>query len=167
MPIHSVPKPGSTKLRLVVDHSASDYSLNSMISREDIAGTKLDTIKNLVDSILQFRRQHSQNVELVLFKSDVSAAYRRLPMHPLWQVKQIITVEGDRFVDRCNNFGNRGAQKLWVAVVALVIWIGIYVRHLEHLKLYTDDTYSFDLAENFELYLPYNRLMPSKQVALL
>jgi hypothetical protein len=88
-------------------------------------------------------------------------------MHPLWQVKQIITVEGDRFVDRCNNFGNRGAQKLWVAVMALVIWIGIYVRHLEHLKLYTDDTYSFDLAENFELYLPYNRLMPSKQVALL
>ncbi|KIL58037.1 hypothetical protein M378DRAFT_52794, partial [Amanita muscaria Koide BX008] len=169
MPIHSVPKLGSSpaKLRLVVDHSASPFSLNSMISREDIAGTKLDTIKDLIDSILQFRRERGPDTRLVLFKSDVSAAYRRLPMHPLWQVKQIITVEGQRFVDRCNNFGNRGAQKLWVAVMALVIWIAIYVRRLQHLKLYTDDTYSFDLLDNLERYEPYERLMPRKQVDLL
>ncbi|KIL63008.1 hypothetical protein M378DRAFT_80362 [Amanita muscaria Koide BX008] len=167
MPIHSVPKPASSKLRLVVDHSASDHSLNSMISRDDIAGTKLDTIKDLINSLLQFRREHDPDVKLVLFKSDVSAAYRRLPMHPLWQVKQVITVEGQRYIDRCNNFGNRGAQKLWVAVMALVIWIAIFVRKLDHIKLYTDDAYSFELASEVELYRPYNVVMPRKQALLL
>ncbi|KIL54272.1 hypothetical protein M378DRAFT_92882 [Amanita muscaria Koide BX008] len=167
MPIHSVPKLGSNKLRLVVDHSFSDHSLNSMIPREEIAGTKLDSIKDLIDSILQFRRGSVHDVKLVLFKSDVSAAYHHLPMHPLWQLKQIITVEGQRYVDRCNNFGNRAAQKLWVSVMALVIWVAIFVRKIDHVKLYTDDAYSFDIADNMDLYEPYNRLMPRKQAQLL
>ena len=38
MPIHAVPKPHSTDLQLVTNHSAGDYSLNSMIKREDIVG---------------------------------------------------------------------------------------------------------------------------------
>ena len=88
MPVHVVPKvAGSDKLRLIVDHSTSSYSLNSMIMRDDIAGAHLDTIKDLANSIIQFRHQFG-NVKLVLFKSDVSAAYRRLPMHPFWQIKQ-------------------------------------------------------------------------------
>jgi hypothetical protein len=32
MPIHAVPKPGTDKHRLVTDHSAGKYALNSMIS---------------------------------------------------------------------------------------------------------------------------------------
>ncbi|KIL70715.1 hypothetical protein M378DRAFT_155654 [Amanita muscaria Koide BX008] len=167
MPIHAVPKPSSGKLRLVVDHSSPKFSLNSMISRGDIAGAKLDSIKDLVDSILQFRRKRGHDIKLVLFKSDVSAAYRRLPMHPLWQVKQVITVEGQRHIDRCNSFGNRGAQKLWVSVMALVIWIALYVRKLKHMKLYTDDAYSFEVSGKLELYRPYNCLMPRKQARLL
>ena len=167
MPIHSVPKPGTNKLRLVVDHSATNYSLNSMISRDDIAGCKLDTIKDLVDSLLQFRREYGPQIKLVLFKSDVSAAYRHLPMHPLWQIKQIVTVEGSRYVDRCNNFGNRASQRLWIGFMALVIWIAIFVRRIDHLKLYTDDAYSFDLASNVQIYEPYMSSFPSKQARLL
>ena len=167
MPVHSVPKPGTDKLRLVVDHSASTYSLNSMISRDDIAGSKLDTIKDLVDSLIHFRREHGPLVKLVLFKSDVSAAYRRLPMHPLWQIKQIVTVEGLRYVDRCNNFGNCASQHLWIGFMALVIWIAIFVRQLDHLKVYTDDAYSFEIATNFEEYRPYSCSFPRKQAQLL
>ncbi|KAJ7117925.1 hypothetical protein C8R43DRAFT_830931, partial [Mycena crocata] len=47
MPIHAVPKPQSEKLRLVVNHKAGKYSLNSMILRESIMGFPLDTLKNL------------------------------------------------------------------------------------------------------------------------
>jgi hypothetical protein len=39
-PIHVVPKPHSTKLRLIVDHSAGSYSLNSMIDLSDTAGPR-------------------------------------------------------------------------------------------------------------------------------
>ena len=167
MPIHAVPKPNSSKLRLVVDHSASTFSLNSMISREDIAGARLDGIKDLADSLIQFRRTCGNDTQLVLFKSDVSCAYRRLPMHPLWQVKQIITVEGQRHVDRCNSFGNRASQRLWISFMALVTWIALFVKGLEHIKLYTDDCYSFELASNFTYYSPYDLKLPTKQVRLL
>ncbi|KAH7904309.1 hypothetical protein BJ138DRAFT_1019301, partial [Hygrophoropsis aurantiaca] len=33
VPIHTIPKPHSDKLRLIVDHSAGSFSLNSMIDR--------------------------------------------------------------------------------------------------------------------------------------
>lgn len=167
MPIHAVPKPGPSKFRLVVDHSASDFSLNSMVSRDAIAGARLDTIKDLADSLIEFRRTNPGVKDLVIFKSDVSSAYRRLPMHPLWQIKQIITVEGQRHVDRCNSFGNRGSQRLWVGFMALVTWIAIEVRKLEHLKLYTDDCFSFELASSREYYAPYDTKFPRKQARLL
>lgn len=167
MPIHTVPKPRSDKLRLVVDHSASKHSLNSMIPREAIAGGRLDTLKDLGQSLIEYRRIHGDKVELVVFKSDVSAAYRRMPMHPLWQIKQIITVDGERQVDRNNNFGNRGAQRIWAAFMALVNWIAINVRGLKHVKVYTDDNFSFECAKKVKLYKPYNTVFPETQTLLL
>ena len=36
MPIHAVPKPNSTDLRLVTDHSAGPFSLNSMVDHTQV-----------------------------------------------------------------------------------------------------------------------------------
>jgi hypothetical protein len=47
MPIHAVPKPHSTDLCLVMNHSAWEYSLNSMIKRQDICGFPLDNMTHL------------------------------------------------------------------------------------------------------------------------
>ena len=80
-PIHAVPKPRSDKLRLINDHSAGEFSLNSMIAREDIAGSRLDTVSDLVRVLLRDRRKFGRR-PLVLFKSDVAMAYRRLILHP-------------------------------------------------------------------------------------
>ncbi|KAG2747704.1 hypothetical protein P692DRAFT_20647863, partial [Suillus brevipes Sb2] len=124
VPMHAVPKPNSDKLRLVVDHTAGDYSLNSMIDSDAIKGTKLDGLHSLGASLLEFRREHPDE-KLVLFKSDVSQAFRRLPMHPLWQAKQVLTVRGQRYVDRNNNFGGRGSPKVWISFMSLVAWIAI------------------------------------------
>ena len=92
MPIHAVPKPHSTDLRLVTNHSAGNYSLNSMIKREDICGYPLDNMTQLGEMLLK-KKEEFPDEELILFKSDISDAYRHLPMHPLWQVKQINTIE--------------------------------------------------------------------------
>ena len=78
-PVHAVPKPRSVKLRLVNDHSAGPFSLNSMIAREDVIGAKMDSISDLIGALLRYRRDHPDKT-LILFKSDVSAAYRRLPL---------------------------------------------------------------------------------------
>ena len=92
-PVQAVPKPRSEKLHLVNNHSAGCFSLNSMIAREDIVGMKMDLIADLIGSLIRYWR-HYPGARLILFKSDVSAVYQRLPLHPLWQIKQIITVDG-------------------------------------------------------------------------
>ena len=165
-PIHAVPKPRSTKLRLVNDHSAGRFSLNSMISREDVAGAKMDSISDLIGALLRYRKIHPDKT-LVLFKSDVAAAYRRLPLHPLWQVKQIITVDGCRHVDRCTSFGGRGSCRDYTAFMGLVLWIAIFVILIADLFGYIDDNLFFDEEGNVLWYQPYQCYYPAKQTKLL
>ena len=94
MLIHAVPKTiRSPDLRLVTNHSAGIYSLNSMIKWEDICGFPLDNMTHLGEMLLR-NKELFPDEELVLFKSDISDAYRNLPMHPLWQIKQINTIQG-------------------------------------------------------------------------
>ena len=166
MPVHAVPKPRSVDLRLVTDQSNGDYSLNSMINRSDIAGVRLDSIHDLGASLLEYHRHHP-DTKLVMFKSDVSQAYRRLPMHPLWQVKQINMVDGFRHVDRCNAFGNRAALRIFASFMACVMWIASHLRLIDDLKTYVDDVFSFELLGNTLWYPPYNKHLPYKQAKLL
>jgi len=165
-PVHAVPKPVSEKLRMVVDHSSGKYSLNSMIDPKDIAGVKLNGIRSLGSSLRSFRASDPDS-ELIVFMSDVSAAYRQMPMHVLYQLLTIITVDNERRVDRCNNFGNRGAQKIWQSFMSLVMWILVFKRGLKYLKCYTDDVFSFSVAGNLSFYPPYQRWMPAEQASVL
>ena len=165
-PIHAVPKPRSEKLRHVNDHSAGTYSLNSMIAREDVVGAKMDTISDLIGALLGYRRKRP-NTTLILFKSDVSAAYRRLPLHPLWQIKQIVTIDDNRHVDRCTSFGGRGSCRDYTAFMGLVLWIAIFIKLLADLFGYIDDNFSFDEEGNVTWYEPYQCYYPAKQTGLL
>ena len=165
-PIHAIPKPRSEKLRLVNDHSAGTYSLNSMIAREDVAGARMDSISDLIGVLLQYRKHHPDTT-LILFKSDVSAAYRRLPLHPLWQIKQIVTVDEIRHVDRCMSFRGRGSCRDYTCFMGLVLWIAIFIKSLEDLFGYIDDNFSFEEDGNVMWYDPYQCYYPTKQTKLL
>ena len=114
MPLWVVPKPHSNKLRMVVDQSAEPFSQNSLIPA-DAGSIHLDNLHDL-GTIL--RRVHSQHPfsRLTLWKSDVSRAYRLAPVHPLWQIRQIVSFGGNRHVDRCNNFGNRAGGHIWFCI---------------------------------------------------
>ena len=120
IPIGVVPKPHSDKLRLVVDQSSGDYSLNSFIPRQDVT-VPLNNLHDLGAILHNVCTLHGVNVRLVLFKSDVSQAYHRLPLCFLWQLFQIITIDGVHHVDRNNNFGNHGAGGLWGAFMGVVL----------------------------------------------
>jgi hypothetical protein len=166
MPIHAVPKPHSSDLRLVTNHSAGEFSLNSMIKREDIAGFPLDNMTHLGEMLLRKRKEHPDE-ELLLFKSDISEAYRNLPMHPLWQIKQINTIQGHRHVDRRNCFGGKASGSLFIAFNALVTWIGKNMYEIRDLASYSDDSFGVELARNLTFYEPYNRSLPTSQATLL
>jgi hypothetical protein len=166
MPIHAVPKPHSSDFRLVTNQSAGKHSLNSMIKREDITGYPLDNMTHLGEMLMRMRLKFP-NEKLVLFKSDIAEAYRLLPVHPLWQIKQINTIEGQRHVDRRNCFGGKASGSLFIAFNALVTWIAKNEFGISNLASYCDDSFGVELMSNFTLYAPYGRALPSSQASLL
>ena len=165
-PVHAVPKPRTEKLRLVNNHSAGRFSLNSMIARKDVLGAKMDSISDLIGAIIKYRRRYP-DATLILFKSDVSAAYQRLPLHPLWQIKQVVTVDDSRHVDRCTSFGGRGSCRDYTAFMGLVLWIAIFIKFISDLFGYIDDNFGFDEEGNVMWYEPYRCYYPTKQTKLL
>ncbi|RDB29605.1 hypothetical protein Hypma_015868 [Hypsizygus marmoreus] len=164
MPIHAVPKAEPTDLRMVTNQSAGEFSLNSMVLHEDIAGYPLDNMRHLGEILLA---RSSVKSTSILWKSDIAEAYRLMPMHPYWQIKQVNTIDGLRHVDRNGAFGGRGTGSIWISFNALVTWIAIHVKLIEFLCAYSDDSFGPDDAHNLIRYEPYNKLMPGNQVKLL
>ncbi|KIY49036.1 hypothetical protein FISHEDRAFT_42179, partial [Fistulina hepatica ATCC 64428] len=134
VPIWVVPKPHSDKLRLVVDHSAGIYSLNSMIPKSERT-VHLDGLQQLGEALIRARREHGDK-PLVIWKSDISEAYRLLPMNPLWQIKQTVVFDCKRHVDWRNNFGGGGSGRIWTTFFALVLWIALFIKFILDLFAY-------------------------------
>jgi hypothetical protein len=82
-------------------------------------------------------------VLLIMWKADVAAVYRQMPMHPFWQIFQIISAFNERHVDHCNNFGGCTSQKIWASFISLVLWIAVFKHNIRALKCYVDNNYSF------------------------
>lgn len=127
----------------------------------------LDNMVQLGEILLRAHKKLPPGEHLVLFKSDVSEAYRLLPMHPYWQVKQINTIDGERYVDRNNAFGGKRSGDLFIAFMSLVLWVASYFHKIEDLCSYIDDVFSAMVSGDMDLYEPYGMMMPSRQVKLL
>jgi len=154
LPISAVPKLHSMNLCLINDHSASPHSLNSWINKSD--GTiRLDNLQDLGTSLCGACTCNGSPPHW-LFKSDVSVAYHRLPMHPLWQLKQVVTIDGQQHIDRCMVFRSRSSPHIWCTFMGLVTWIGIHVYLIKDLLHYMDDCVSFDTNPMLEYYIPYD-----------
>ena len=134
--VHAIPKPDSDTMCLVMDHSSRDFSPNSMILWEDVAGVWLNGLHTLGVSIM-WSKHNCPNADLILYESDVSTTYRQLLMHPLYQILQIITVGDQRYIDRSNEFGGHASQIIWQSFmyVAHNLDPGLQVqyRHIEML----------------------------------
>lgn len=164
MPQHVVERDDG-KLRLVTNQSAGAFSLNTMIPLSE-RSFPLDGLQNLGRSIRR-QRLHYPTGQLTLFKSDIKSAYRLLPMAPAWQAKQIIRINGQLCVDRCNAFGGAGSGRLFVAVNSLFLWLARHVHNIPDLYSYVDDIFGAQTDPTFVHYQPYNCSFPSHQAALL
>ncbi|KAF9061017.1 hypothetical protein BDP27DRAFT_1429428 [Rhodocollybia butyracea] len=163
IPVVVVPKPHSDKLRLTVHHSAGPFPPNSFIDRKYVS-VKLDNLHDLGSALLRVRHTYGRDRELVVFKSDVSQAYRRLPMEPRWQIRQVVKIASLFHTDHCNNFGNRGAGGIWGNFFALVLWIAVYIMLLADIFGYVDDAFSWEFADNMEYYAPYAKFLPRNKL---
>jgi len=96
-----------------------------------------------------------------------SCTYRLLPVHPLWQIRQIVTIDGLCHVNHCNHFGNRAAGRVWGCFIGLVLWIAIFIKGLDDLLGYIDDDFSWEFESNVLWYKPYHKYFPAKQCQFL
>ncbi|KIY52572.1 hypothetical protein FISHEDRAFT_34973 [Fistulina hepatica ATCC 64428] len=126
----------------------------------------LDGLQQLGEALISARERHP-NRSLVIWKSDVSHAYRILPMHPLWQIKQTIVLDAERRVNFDNDFDGGSSGQIWSVFFLLVLWIAMLIKFILDLFAYVDDTFSWDFADNLIWYEPYQTLYPTKQVILL
>ena len=164
-PIGAVPKSTPGKFRLIVDQSRGPNSLNSAISKSQVK-VKLDTVHDLGHKLLDVRKKYPDR-KLTLWKSDVKSAYRQLPIHPLWQIKQAVPVDGQFHIDRCNTFGSRGGGWNWNSVSSLVNWIATEKKGVTDLLGYVDDNFGWEFEGKKQYYKPYKKYMPAKQARLL
>ena len=164
-PISAVPKSTPGKFRLVGDQSRGPHSLNSTIPKKSVK-VKLDSIHDLGNRMLAVRKKHPKR-KICLWKSDVKSAYRQLPVHPLWQIKQAVPVDGQYHIDRCNTFGSRGGGWAWDRFISLVNWIGVEKKGISDLLGYVDDNFGWEFENNKRYYKPYKKHMPAKQARLL
>jgi hypothetical protein len=165
MPHYVVPKPHSDSWRLVNDFSAGPYSLNSMVDRESVTGFPLDTLTHLGELLLR-KLKEKPNGKLVVWKSDVSEAYRICPVHVLWQIKQAIRIQGELCIDCVNVFGGSPSGAIFISVNALSAWVARFVRFIENL-IYVDDSFGVEEEGLMLWYAPYNAEFPAQQTRLL
>jgi hypothetical protein len=139
--------------RLVTDHTAS--GLNDGISRED-AKVRYDTLLDL-GRIMRFHhaRYPKPRLQGTLWKSDVKGAFRNLPMHPAWQIVQVIRVERPEsanaprvayHVDHRAVFGNRRSPDLWCTFFALVGWACRRHMGVATPTFFVDDQFGYDTS---------------------
>jgi hypothetical protein len=89
-----------------------------------------------------------------------------MPMHKRWQMKQIHMIEGERYVDRCNNFGGKGGYGIWSTFMSLIVWIGWNILLIQFF-VYVDDNFGFKHAEALMFHARLNHRLPSQQARLL
>ncbi|KAJ3573907.1 hypothetical protein NP233_g2118 [Leucocoprinus birnbaumii] len=166
MPIFAVPKEDPGEFRLVTHQSYGDFSLNSM-SVPHARPFPMDNMVRLGDLLLRAHKEKLPGQRLILWKSDVSEAYRLLPMHPYWQIKQINTVDGERHVDRNAAFGGRRSGDIFIGFIALVLWIAKFIYGVENPSSWMDDCFGLGYEGDVTYYAPYRRYIPTNQAKLL
>ena len=166
MPIYAVPKPHSTDLRLVTDQSYVKFSLNSMIQHDKVTGYPLDNMIHFGEMLMDLEKREPGE-ERVVWKSDIAEAYRILPMHPHWQIKQINRIDDEYHVDRCNSFGSSGAPGIFISFNSLVAWIATEIKRVRYLSNYVDDSSGCALQKDYAFYEPYGKAYPKDQVTLM
>ena len=149
------------KARVVTDHTAS--GLNECIPRSE-ARVRYDDMRTFGQVIFNAKRAYP-NEDLVTWKSDVSSAFLNLPAHPIYQLRQVVDVEGTLRIIHRLVFGNRASPRCWCSVSGLMCWIAIKKLEIKDLHDFMDDFFSWALGSDFVLYKGISR--PRLQARLL
>lgn len=60
---------------------------------------------------------------MVIYKSNISHNYQNFWVHLLWQIKQIVSVDVEQYIDWCNCFGGCASYLIFLSFSLLLAWI--------------------------------------------
>ncbi|KAJ3567659.1 hypothetical protein NP233_g6222 [Leucocoprinus birnbaumii] len=153
MPIFVVPKNKPSKYCLVTHQSFGPYALNSMTPPHECA-FPLDNIIWLGDQLL-WKHKANPKKGIVLWKSDISEAYHLIPVHPLWQIKQVNIINDVCYIDHCNTFSGRQSGDIFIGVNSCILWAAEHVRDVDNPSTYIDGHPGLNYEGEVELYHGY------------
>jgi hypothetical protein len=146
---------------VITDHTRS--GINDGIPQSE-AKVKYDDMRTFGQNLHNARSSNPGRC-LVTFKSDVVSAFLNLPAHPIFQLRQVVRIEGKLFIVRWLVFGNRASPRCWCAVSGLLCWLGVRKLGIASLHVYMDDFFGWDYADNLVWYR--GKLRPCRQVQFL
>jgi hypothetical protein len=73
-----------------------------------------------------------------VWKADAANAFRLIPVHPLWQLNQVVRVDGVFHIDRCVVFGGGTSPRVWCSFLSPILWV---VRLVHQLNAFVDDLF--------------------------
>ncbi|KAF5369108.1 hypothetical protein D9615_010430 [Tricholomella constricta] len=149
------------KGRVVTDHSGS--GINDGIPKSE-GKVRYDDL-HVFGDVLRDARSSAGPRRIIVWKSDVASAFLNLPAHPIWQLHQVVSVDGRLHIVRRLVFGNRASPRCWCAVSGLLCWLGVRKLRIIGLLVYMDDFFCWDYAGNLVWF--HGKLRPKKQVQLL
>jgi len=127
----------------------------------------MDNLARLGEQLLRVHRNLRRGQSLILWKSDVSKAYRLLPVAPQWQIRQVNTIDGTRHVDRCVAFGGRRSGDIFISFMSLVLWVAQHQRGVPNPNGFVDDSFAVQVGTNLSYYAPLKRDIPVDQARML
>ncbi|SGY57170.1 BQ5605_C006g04232 [Microbotryum silenes-dioicae] len=147
------------RIRVVADHTSS--GLNDGIQRTDCP-----TIYDTIIDFIRLLRWHRFALGLltdtsVLWKLDVSSAFKILIMSKRWQARQGIAIKRKLsdgtlrtwyHIEWRGVFGCRAMPFLWTRFMSLLMWAAHNVYGIEHPLAYMDDAFGIDLAGSMVAY---------------
>ena len=144
-PLNTVPKSDSSERRVILDLSyPKGASVNDFISKEFYLDEKIDLVYPKVDDFIDLIKSKGQGC--LLFKTDLSRAYRQLSYDPSAFNKVAWVWKKTLFCDTVLCMGSRSSayccQKFTNAISFILFKLGIYILN------YLDDLASAELKEN-------------------
>ena len=150
------------KARVVTDHTAS--GLNDCIPRSE-AKVHYDDMRTFGQVIFNAKQAHPHET-LVTWKSDVSSAFLNLPAHPIYQLRQVVDVEGTLRVIHRLVFRNHASPRCWCLVSGLMCWLGIKKFDIKDLHDFMDDFFSWAIASDLVIYKGVSRPRPQARLLM-
>jgi hypothetical protein len=149
------------KPRVITDHARSH--VNDGIPAAE-AKVKYDDMRSF-GGALHYAQLDNPGRRLILYKDDIATAFLNLPVHPIWQLRQVVSLDDVFHIVWRLIFGSRASPRVWCSVSGLICWLGIRKLEIIDLRVYMDDYYGWDFADNLVWFRGRHR--PRRQVQLL